>query len=51
MYYALKLCNYSHQPPKDGYRGNHGFESHGRNSHFSNQFKQQSDPNSENYDK
>ena len=49
--YANKLLDYSHQGPKDGYRGNRGSSSCNRNSHFPYQFKQQSGSNSENYDK
>ena len=41
VHYDNKSQNYSHQGPKDGYRCNHGFNSHNRNNCFSNQFKQQ----------
>ena len=46
-----KPLDYSHQGPKDGYRGIRGSNSQNRNSCFPNQFKQQSGSNSENYDK
>ena len=51
VYYVDKSLDYSHQGPKDGCRGIHGSNSRNRNSHFPNQFKQQSGSNSENYDK
>ena len=45
------MPDYSHQGPKDGYRGSHGSNSCNRNSCFPNQFKQKSGSNSESYDK
>ena len=51
VYYANKSLDYSHQAPKDGYRGSRGSNSRNRDSRFLNQFKKQSCSNSENYDK
>ena len=51
VYYADKSLDYSHQAPKDGYRGSRGSNSRNRDSRFPNQFKKQSCSNSENYDK
>ena len=51
VHYTNKSLDYSHEGPKDGYSSNRGFNSHNRNSNFSNQFTQQSGSNSEKYDK